>query len=141
MQEARASRDVVISAGTINSPQLLELSGIGQPERLRDLGIDVRHALPGVGENLRDHYAPRTRWAIGAKGITFNDSRPRPRPGAAGDALRAVPARACWAWWRRRSARSSAPARAGGAGLAAGLGADADRAGSERTEDLAPVAA
>jgi choline dehydrogenase len=71
--EARATREVVVSAGTINSPQLLELSGIGQPERLRDLGIEVRHALPGVGENLRDHYAPRTRWAIGAKGITFND--------------------------------------------------------------------
>ncbi|MSP02732.1 MAG: choline dehydrogenase [Acetobacteraceae bacterium] len=72
-REARASREIVISAGTINSPQLLELSGIGQPERLRDLGIEVRHALPGVGENLRDHYAPRTRWAIGTKGITFND--------------------------------------------------------------------
>ena len=73
LREARAAREVVVSAGTINSPQLLELSGIGQPERLRDLGIEVRHALPGVGENLRDHYAPRTRWAIGAKGITFND--------------------------------------------------------------------
>ena len=65
--------EVVISAGTVNSPQLLELSGIGEPERLRNLGIEVRHALPGVGENLRDHYAPRTRWAIGTKGITFND--------------------------------------------------------------------
>jgi len=73
-REARAGREVVVSAGTINSPQLLELSGIGQPERLRNLGIEVRHALPGVGENLRDHYAPRTRWAIGAKGITFNDT-------------------------------------------------------------------
>jgi choline dehydrogenase len=73
MREARAAREVIVSAGSINSPQLLELSGIGQPERLRDLGIEVRHALPGVGENLRDHYAPRTRWAIGAKGITFND--------------------------------------------------------------------
>ena len=72
--EARAAREVVVSAGTINSPQLLELSGIGQPDRLRDLGIEVRHALPGVGENLRDHYAPRTRWAIGAKGITYNDT-------------------------------------------------------------------
>ena len=72
--EAHAAREVVVSAGTINSPQLLELSGIGQPERLRDLGIEVRHALPGVGENLRDHYAPRTRWAIGAKGITYNDT-------------------------------------------------------------------
>jgi choline dehydrogenase len=72
--EARAGREVVVSAGTINSPQLLELSGIGQAERLSDLGIEVRHALPGVGENLRDHYAPRTRWAIGAKGITYNDT-------------------------------------------------------------------
>jgi choline dehydrogenase len=72
-REARAAREVVVSAGTINSPQLLELSGIGQPDRLRGLGIEVRHALPGVGENLRDHYAPRTRWAIGTRGITFND--------------------------------------------------------------------
>ena len=72
-REASAAREVVVSAGTINSPQLLELSGIGQPERLRDLGIEVRQALPGVGENLRDHYAPRTRWLVGAKGITWND--------------------------------------------------------------------
>ena len=63
----------MISAGTINSPQLLELSGIGQPDRLKDLGIEVKHALPGVGENLRDHYAPRTRWQIDAPGVTYND--------------------------------------------------------------------
>jgi choline dehydrogenase len=73
-REATAARDIVVSAGSINAPQLLELSGIGQPERLRNLGIEVRHALPGVGENLRDHYAPRTRWSIGAKGITYNDT-------------------------------------------------------------------
>ena len=86
VREARAAREVVVSAGSINSPQLLELSGIGQSERLRSLGIDVRHALPGVGENLRDHYAPRTRWAIAAKGVTFND---RTRGlGAVGQALR-----------------------------------------------------
>jgi len=72
-REARAAREVVVCAGTINSPQLLELSGIGQPDRLKNLGIEVRQALPGVGENLRDHYAPRTRWTIGARGITFND--------------------------------------------------------------------
>ncbi len=71
--EARAAREVVVSAGSINSPQLLELSGIGQPERLKALGIGVQHALPGVGENLRDHYAPRTRWAIGKRGVTYND--------------------------------------------------------------------
>ncbi len=86
--EARAGRDVVVSAGSINSPQLLELSGIGQPERLQGLGITVRHALPGVGENLRDHYAPRTRWAVGAKGVTYND---RGRGlGLVGQALRYV---------------------------------------------------
>jgi len=72
-REARATREVVVSAGAVNSPQLLELSGIGQADRLRGLGIEVRHALPGVGENLRDHYAPRTRWAIDAKGVTYND--------------------------------------------------------------------
>ncbi|NQV61191.1 MAG: GMC family oxidoreductase N-terminal domain-containing protein [Alphaproteobacteria bacterium] len=72
-REARVAREVVVSAGTINSPQLLELSGIGQSERLQGLGIEVRHALKGVGENLRDHYAPRTRWAIGAPGVTYND--------------------------------------------------------------------
>jgi choline dehydrogenase len=72
-QEAVAGREVVVCGGSINSPQLLELSGIGQPERLRALGIEPRHALAGVGENLRDHYAPRTRWAVGARGWTFND--------------------------------------------------------------------
>src|SRR6266849_1123681 len=44
-REAAATCEVVVSAGTINSPQLLELSGIGQPDRLRNLGIEVRHAL------------------------------------------------------------------------------------------------
>jgi choline dehydrogenase len=73
VREARAACEVVVSAGAFNSPQLLELSGIGQPERLRNLGIEVRHALPGVGENLRDHYVPRTRWLVGKKDITFND--------------------------------------------------------------------
>jgi choline dehydrogenase len=71
--EARAGREVVVSGGSINSPQLLELSGIGQAARLRDLGIAVRHDLPGVGENLRDHYAPRTRWAVNTPGYSFND--------------------------------------------------------------------
>ncbi|MEQ9122763.1 MAG: GMC family oxidoreductase N-terminal domain-containing protein [Alphaproteobacteria bacterium] len=72
-RRAMARREVVVSAGSINSPQLLELSGIGQPERLKALGIEAAHALPGVGENLRDHYAPRTRWNVRAKGYTYND--------------------------------------------------------------------
>jgi choline dehydrogenase len=72
-REAFSERDLVVCGGSINSPQLLELSGIGQAERLRDLGIAVQHDLPGVGENLRDHFAPRTRWMVGAKGYTLND--------------------------------------------------------------------
>src|SRR5262249_23138398 len=72
-REVAAGREVVVCGGTINSPQLLELSGIGQPERLQGLGIEVRQALPGVGENLRDHYAPRTRWLVGKRGVTNND--------------------------------------------------------------------
>jgi choline dehydrogenase len=72
-REARAGREVVVSAGAINSPQLLELSGIGQPERLAELGIEVRHALKGVGENLRDHYSPRMKWRIPASlRLTYN---------------------------------------------------------------------
>jgi choline dehydrogenase len=72
-REARAAREVIVSAGTIASPQILELSGIGQVERLKGLGIEVRHNLPGVGENLRDHYAPRMKWRIGRHGVTFNE--------------------------------------------------------------------
>ncbi|WP_059410928.1 GMC family oxidoreductase [Cupriavidus basilensis] len=57
---AAAREEVILAAGAVNSPQLLELSGIGQPERLGALGIAVRHALPGVGENLQDHLQLRT---------------------------------------------------------------------------------
>ena len=72
--EARANREVVVSGGSINSPQLLELSGIGQPDLLRSLGIEIRHELKGVGENLRDHYSPRMKWTVpAALGMTYND--------------------------------------------------------------------
>src|SRR6185295_9842842 len=72
-REARAAREVIVSAGSIASPQLLELSGIGQGERLKALGIKVVHDLPGVGENLRDHWAPRMKWSVGRRGVTFNE--------------------------------------------------------------------
>jgi choline dehydrogenase len=51
----RARREVIISAGPINSPQLLKLSGVGPQAELAALGIPVVHDLPGVGENLQDH--------------------------------------------------------------------------------------
>ena len=73
LHEAEARREVILAAGSINSPQLLELSGIGQPEVLEAQEIAVRHALPGVGENLRDHVTPRLRWRINGPGLTYND--------------------------------------------------------------------
>ena len=73
VHEACAGHEVIVSTGAIASPQLLELSGIGQADRLRGLGIDVVHDLPGVGENLRDHWAPRMKWHLGAHGVTFNE--------------------------------------------------------------------
>ncbi|MBB4395372.1 GMC family oxidoreductase [Bradyrhizobium sp. ERR14] len=57
--EVRANKEVILSGGTYNSPQLLQLSGVGSPDLLQQHGIAVRHALP-VGEGLQDHYAPRT---------------------------------------------------------------------------------
>ena len=54
-----ARKEIILSGGAINSPQLLQLSGIGSTNLLKQLGIPVVHNLPGVGENLRDHYAPR----------------------------------------------------------------------------------
>lgn len=54
-----ANREIILAGGVINSPHLLQVSGIGEPEHLAQIGIPVRHALRGVGENLRDHYTPR----------------------------------------------------------------------------------
>ena len=54
-----ARRHVISSAGAVNSPRLLLLSGIGEPWHLDAIGVPVRHALAGVGENLRDHYSVR----------------------------------------------------------------------------------
>jgi choline dehydrogenase len=71
-REARAAGAVVVSAGAVQSPQLLELSGIGQPELLSRHGIEVALALPGVGENYRDHYAARINWRV-SRPVTLNE--------------------------------------------------------------------
>ena len=57
-------REVILSAGAIQSPQILELSGIGKPDHLSELGIAVNHGLNGVGENLADHYISRLSWRL-----------------------------------------------------------------------------
>jgi choline dehydrogenase len=63
-REARCSREVILSAGAVKSPHVLELSGIGNPGVLQAAGLPVLHRLPGVGENYRDHYAPRMNWRV-----------------------------------------------------------------------------
>jgi choline dehydrogenase len=71
----RAAREVIVSAGTVQSPQLLELSGIGQASRLAELGIRTVADLPGVGENCRDHLHTRISFEC-VKPITLNDILP-----------------------------------------------------------------
>jgi choline dehydrogenase-like flavoprotein len=56
-ETVRAAREVILCAGAINTPQLLMLSGIGDPDHLRSVGIAPIAALPGVGRNLQDHYS------------------------------------------------------------------------------------
>jgi choline dehydrogenase len=61
-QEARAEREVILSAGAVGSPQLLMLSGVGPADHLRRLGIQPVHDLPGVGANLHDHIELDLQW-------------------------------------------------------------------------------
>ena len=58
-QRALAAREVILSGGSINSPQLLQVSGVGPGEHLKSIGVEVLHDAPGVGNNLIDHYAVR----------------------------------------------------------------------------------
>ena len=68
LHEAYADREVLLTAGAINSPALLELSGIGRPDVLRRAGIEISCESPGVGENLQDHLQIRTAFKVsGAK--------------------------------------------------------------------------
>lgn len=69
---ASAAREVILSAGAIRSPQLLELSGIGNGEILKELDIRVVRHSPGVGENLQDHLMPRISFECNLP-ITVND--------------------------------------------------------------------
>ena len=70
--QAMAEREVILAAGALQSPQLLQLSGVGPADLLRSHGIDVVADLPGVGENLQDHYQARTIVRLKAR-ISLND--------------------------------------------------------------------
>jgi len=77
IREARANGEVILAAGAIGSPQLLELSGVGQPELIRAIGASVVHPLPGVGENLQDHLQLRAIFAVaGARTLNVDNQSP-----------------------------------------------------------------
>ncbi|MBV9907815.1 MAG: GMC family oxidoreductase N-terminal domain-containing protein [Hyphomicrobiales bacterium] len=63
-REAWANGEVILSAGAIGSPHLLEVSGVGAPDRLGEIGVPVVHASPGVGENLQDHLQLRAIFGV-----------------------------------------------------------------------------
>ncbi|MEX0283071.1 MAG: GMC family oxidoreductase [Paracoccaceae bacterium] len=103
-QMITARREVILCGGVINSPQLLQLSGIGDPDHLNGLGIAIRHALPGVGQNLRDHFASRFTARVRGQ-RTFNElSRGLPFAGEVAKwligrpSILSLPATACYAF-------------------------------------------
>lgn len=77
-QVVRARRELILSAGAANTPKLLQISGVGPPALLNEIGVPVRHACEGVGRNLRDHYS--VRLVARVKGVeTINDLVRGPR--------------------------------------------------------------
>ena len=85
VERADALGEVILSAGAIGSPHILQLSGVGDPAHLGTIGVPVVHALPGVGRNMQDHYTARVSYpVVGAR--TANE-RSRGLP-LAGEVLR-----------------------------------------------------
>ena len=80
-----AAREVILSAGAIGSPHILQLSGIGDPEQLTRIGVPVVHELKGVGRNMQDHYVVRMTYPI--HGMATANERARGLP-LAGEVLR-----------------------------------------------------
>jgi choline dehydrogenase len=72
VKQARAAREVILAAGAVQTPQLLQLSGVGRAAFLQEMGIPVIRDLPGVGENLQDHLQFRLMYKVN-KPITTND--------------------------------------------------------------------
>jgi len=66
------NKEVILSAGAVSSPQILELSGIGNSEILKKYGIKVNHDLPAVGENFQDHFMARIQWKLKMQNASYN---------------------------------------------------------------------
>jgi len=76
-EEVVRAREVLLCAGSINTPQLLLLSGIGAGEELRAVGVQPRHELPGVGRNLQDHPFVTLIWEVSDQHTLYTAERPR----------------------------------------------------------------
>jgi choline dehydrogenase len=71
-EEHRARREIVLCAGALESPRLLQISGVGPADHLRDIGVEVVVDLPGVGANSRDHFAHVSQWRLGDHALSEN---------------------------------------------------------------------
>ena len=78
-REVRAAREVVLAGGSVNSPHLLQVSGIGPAEHLRSIGVEVKHDLPGVGANLVDHFVARVSHRVKEGMTSINQLSRGPR--------------------------------------------------------------
>jgi choline dehydrogenase-like flavoprotein len=103
VRSLKARREVVLASGAIGSPQLLQLSGIGPAPLLRSLGVEVRHALAGVGENLQDHLQIRCAYKV--QGVRTMNERYQSWARRAGFALDYA--------FRRRGPMTMAPSQLG----------------------------
>jgi choline dehydrogenase len=64
IERAEARHEVILSAGAIGSPHILQLSGVGNPDHLGKIGVPIVHGLPGVGRNMQDHYVARISYPV-----------------------------------------------------------------------------
>lgn len=72
VKHIHAGREVILTLGAVQTPQLLEVSGIGHPDHLTNANIEVKHVLKGVGENYIDHFCTRMNWRL-SQPITLNE--------------------------------------------------------------------
>lgn len=81
LRQVYASKEILACGGAINSPQLLQLSGVGNADELKKQGIDAVHHLPGVGENLQDHLEVYVQWACKKPVSEYSSLSPWRAPG------------------------------------------------------------